>query len=449
MVRLLYVIKNAKLFIGGEFIEGSIVIEGRIIKALTKDEVKYVGKADKVFDAKGLPLIPGGIDIHAHIYDPDYIHHEDFITGTTAAAFGGITTVFDMPLRMYVDDPSKFDIKLKEGLRNSLVNFGIHAGMMNEKNWFNIEKLAYKGVIGFKIFTCKPFKSSDEGIIRIMEELKRFNRVAFVHAEDDLLIDLGLEAVKGRSDPLAHHEARSDVAEAVAINRVIMFGKNVGVHVHIAHVSSGLGAEMIRVAKSLKINVTAETCPQYLYFSRDDVVRFGNYLKITPSLKNKDDVRALWEAVKDGTIDAIASDHAPAPREEKEVGVWEAWGGIPVIELIIPFMYTFGVKRGYIDFKRFVEVISAGPAKSMHIYPQKGSERPGSDADLVVLDVNTCRKVKASELHHKVDWCPFEGIEMCGWPLHVFVCGEPIVLDRELVGKPGVGKYVGILPFES
>ena len=439
----LIIIKNGYIYFNDSLIEGSIIIDSGKIEGIVKDYSLYINRADKVIDAKGLPITPGGIDVHAHIYDPDYTHHEDWFTGTRAAAFGGITTVFDMPLRLYVDDIDKLRLKVENGLKNAIINFGVHAGMMGENNLSNIPGLALNGVVGFKVFTVKPFKASDNAIVKIMELVRSYNGVVMVHAEDDALIDKGLERVAGRNDPLAHHEARSDLAEATAIAKVGFYELSTSTHVHIVHTSSKIGAETIGYLKNLGARITAETCPQYLFFTRDDVRKWGNYLKITPSLKTRHDVEGLWRALANGVIDVVASDHAPSPREEKETDVWSAWGGIPVIELIIPFIYTYGVSRNKLSFNRFVEVVSVNPAKIMNLYPHKGLIAPGSDADIVVLDTRYCTKVDPAKLHHKVDWNPFEGLEMCGWPLHVIVNGKPVIEDRELVAKPGSGKFVG------
>ncbi len=436
-------IRDARLYYGGEFVEASVLVEDGVVKAIVRDGDRYVGVVDRVVDAHGLPLVPGGIDFHAHIYDPDYTHHEEWVSGSLAAVYGGITTVFDMPLRMFVDNVDKLKIKISRGLQDSYINFGVHAGMMRDDNLGNIPGLARHGVVGFKVFTLKPWSVSDHGLLEIMELVKEYDRVVIVHAEDDALIDYGLKSVEGRHDPLAHHEARSDLAEAVAVAKVGWYAKAIGVHLHIAHVTSGLEMETIDFLKSHGVWVTCETCPQYLYFTRDDVGKWGNYLKCAPSLKTRGDVEALWSGLASGVIDIVASDHAPSPRDEKEVDVWEAWGGLPVIELIIPLVYTFGVKQSRMGFDKFIEVVSTNPAKIARLYPRKGLIAPGSDADLVVLDINSCRKVRAEKLHHKVDWCPFEGIEMCGWPRHVVVNGELVIEDGELVGKRGVGRYVG------
>ena len=361
-------IRNAKLLVNGDFIEASIVINNSCIQAIIKDSERYIHRVDKVVDAKGLPVIPGGIDIHAHIYDPDYTHHEDWKTGSLAAAFGGLTTIYDMPLRMFVDSVDKLKLKIEAGLRDSYVNFGIHAGMMRGDNLASIPDLSKEGVVGYKVFTLgKEWMANDHDILRIMELVRDHNGMVMVHAEDHALVEHGLQLVKGRNDPLAHHEARSDFAEALAIAKVGYYASYTLSHVHIVHLTSMLGVYMVEHLWLMGTMITAETCPQYLYFTRDDVNKWGNYLKIAPSLKTRIDVEALWDAVARGVVDAITSDHAPAPREEKETDVWSAWGGIPVIELIVPFMYTFGVRQGRIDFNRFRDKIVYYPTSDLGV----------------------------------------------------------------------------------
>ncbi len=438
-------IRDVHTVIKGEIVLASILVVDGKIAALAKDPSKFRG-IDEVINGSGLLALPGGIDIHAHIYDPDYTHHEDFRSGTIAAIYGGITTVFDMPLRLYVDNVDVLKIKVSEGLRNSFANFGVLAGMMNEGNIRNIQMLRKEGVRGFKLFTCKPFRPKDESAIaEVISKVSRSKALTIVHAEDDILIDYLVNYFKreGRNEPIIHHLSRPPEAEASAIARVIEVARYLDARVHIAHVSSALGAKVIKEAKASGIKVTAETCPQYLYFTRDDVAKWGNYLKITPSLKSRSDVNHLWQSLADGTIDVVASDHAPSPRDEKELDVWSAWGGIPVIEVMLPFVFTYGVKKlGVLTIERFIEVTSEKPAKIIDLYPAKGSIMPGSDADIVVIDPNRYVKVTADSLHHKVDWTPFEGMLLTGWPRYVVVNGRLLLSDGELVEENRLVRYV-------
>ncbi len=431
---------------GNDVILASIIVHGEKIEAIVKDYKPYLTKVDQVINARGLIAVPGGIDIHAHIYDPQYTHHEDFKSGTLAALYGGVTTVFDMPLRVYVDNEEVLKDKIDEGLKNSYVNFGIHAGMVNEDNLNRMSKLKELGVHAFKIFTCKPFRpKTDEGIVKAMKYVHEIGGLPFIHAEDDALIDHLVNKFKseGRSDPLAHHESRPAEAEAMAIKRVLRISEYFNIRVHIAHVSSSMGAQEIEDAKGRGVRVTAETCPQYLYFTKDDVRRWGNYLKMNPSLKSREDVNALWRYLASGVIDAVASDNAPAPRDQKEVDVWSAWGGIPNIEVMFPLVFTIGVKKlGILTIERYVDVTARNPARIMGIWPMKGDISPGFDADIALLDRDRCFKVTADKLHHKVDWSPFEGLELCGWPRYVLVNGKLLLSEGEVLEENRAPKYV-------
>ncbi len=441
-------IRGARVLIKGNYLrEANIhVADDKVVKISTHDTELTVNRYDKVIDAKGLIAVPGGIEIHAHIYDPDYTHHEDFFTGSLAAAYGSITTIYDMPLRMYVEDLKTLEIKVKEGLRNSVINFGIIAGMMNEKNIGNIKQLRDAGVKAFKLFTCKPFRpASDAGITKVIEAVNSNDGTVMIHAEDDAILNYLAEKYRRlrRDDPVAHHESRPAEAEASAVARVLIIAKMLSMRVHFAHISAGLSVRLIRKAKEAGVQVTAETCPHYLLFTKDDVMKWGNYLKMNPALKTKDDVRELWRALADGTIDAVTSDHAPSPRDEKEVDVWSAWGGVPGVETMFPAIFTYGIKRlGLLTIERYVEVTSTNPAKIMGIYPRKGTLVVGSDADIALIDPNLTIKVRPDVLHHKVDWTPYEGMELCGWAKHLIVNGKVVIEDREFIRENVSPRYV-------
>jgi len=202
------VIKNIKYPLGGnDLTEALIIIDNGIISEISK--IEYPSSYDLVIDGRGTLALPGGIDIHAHVYDPSYTHHEDFRSGSIAAAFGGITTFYDMPLRMYVQDERSLRIKVDAGLHDSLVNFSVIAGMMNEANLKNVRALRSAGVKAFKLFTCKPFRPKyDKTFTEVIKDVNKNKGVTMIHAEDDALIDYIVDEFKkeGRNDPLAHHD---------------------------------------------------------------------------------------------------------------------------------------------------------------------------------------------------------------------------------------------------
>ncbi|OYT38590.1 MAG: amidohydrolase [Desulfurococcales archaeon ex4484_58] len=431
-------IRNVKLWFN-DFIESNVLVENGVVREISKREFEDV---DLVIDGGSQVLLPGGIDIHAHIYDPEYVDHEDWGSGSLASLYGGLTTVYDMPLRVYVDNVDILKEKIGVASRDSYVNFGIIAGFMNRSNIKNVKELADHGVRGFKVFTARPFKPDENDYLYILDAIKSVDGVAIIHAEDDAFIDYGESKYRDRDDPLAYHMHRSGYAEASAILRIGYMGLETETHIHIAHLSSGEGVYALKYLKSRGAKITAEVCPHHLFFTREDSKKYGGYLKLAPTLKTKNDVEELWRALANGLIDAYVSDNAPSPRDLKEKSIWEAWGGIPNLEIMIPFLYTYGVKSGRLSFDRFIKVIAENPAKIMGIYPRKGTICIGCDADLVVIDTRKPLKYKAEEHHHKVDWSPWDGFEFYGYPIHVLINGKPMIIDRELIGRPGSGKYI-------
>jgi dihydroorotase (multifunctional complex type) len=432
-------LRNARIFTGRDFVEGNILIEGGKIIEISKRE----HPADKVIDAEGQPVVPGGIDIHAHVYDPDYTQNEDWKSGSLAGAYGGITTLIDMPLRVYVDNLDVLRKKIEEAKKNSYVNYGVTGGFVNGRNKDAVTLLAREGVKTFKVFTARPFRAEDHDIPDIFEQISNVNGVAIVHAEDDALIELGERKYRSFDNPLYYHLHRTDNAEALAILKVGFYAYETNTQLHIAHLSSAKGLEAVTFVRRYYGRVTVETCPHYLYFTRDDTLRLGNYIKVAPTLKTQVDRESLWRGLDTGAIDVYASDNAPAPRPEKEKDAWSAWGGIPNLEIMMPFLYTFGVEGRRITFETFVNVTSRNPSRVLGLYPVKGELAVGSDGDIVVLETRKPRRISASTHHHKIDWTPWEGLELKGHPLHLLVNGSILIEKGELVGEPGRGVYVG------
>jgi len=435
------VLKNVKIPLNGYLVEGHIYIENGLIASIGKREYS----ADVVIDGEGQLVVPGGIDLHAHIYDPEYVENEDWETGSLAAAYGGITTLIDMPLETSVDNIDVLEHKLREAQRNSYVNYGITGGFINKRNYSMIQVLRARGVKTFKFFTCKPFKIEDDAIIPALSEIKRNNAIAVFHAEDEELINYWESKYKGISDIVAYHSSRTEATEASAILRIGIYAFETNTPIHIAHLSSRLGLEAILWLKKLGVKLTSEVCPHHLYFTREDSRRFGNYLKLAPTLKTSEDIKTLWMGLSKGVIEIYASDNAPAPRSMKEIDTWSAWSGIPNLEIMGPFLYTFGVLENRITLSKFIDVFARNPAKLLGVYPLLGEILVGSRADLYVLETRRTRKISSNTHHHKVDWTPWEGFELKGAPLHLIVGGNIIIEKGELVGKPGVGIYVGDL----
>ncbi|MEM4451706.1 MAG: dihydroorotase family protein [Thermosphaera sp.] len=436
-----FLIKNVKIPVGGELVEGSILIENKYITAISKKDFQ----ADFVLDGKGFLAIPGGIDIHAHVYDPEKLDHEDWTTGSLAAVYGGITTIVDMPLRVFVDNISRAMEKIESAKRHSYVNFGITGGFLNDRNYGSIDELFKIGIRTFKIFTCRPFTTTEQSLARIFKKASTKNVVLIAHAEDEGILTIREEEYKSQNDIEAYHLSRDGLAEAAAIMKLGYYSLETGASLHIAHLSSKEGVESLEFLRKRNAKITSETCPHYLFFTREDSKKYGTFLKMAPTLKTSVDREVLWKALSEGIIDVYASDNAPSPRELKETDVWSAWGGIPNLEIMGPFLFTYGVLQRRISLHRFITVFSRNPAKLLNVYPTLGELAVGSVADIVVLNTREPRTISSRNHHHKVDWTPWEGTTLYGHSYHAVVSGELVLEEGELVGRPGDKLYIGFI----
>ena len=444
-------VKNAKIAMANGVIEGCIAVEGGVIVSLCRESA--APRADEVLDVGGRLVLPGVIDAHAHLHDEQFLHREDFSTGTFAAAAGGITTVIEMPLTTPIDRPSVIREKIGRGEALSHVDFSLHAGMMNEENLANIAEISRLGVRSFKVFTCKPYGVGDETILEIMDAACQNSALVNFHAENEGMISFTEKRLRryGRADPLAHHEARPGLAEEEAITRVAFMAELLGARVHISHVSGAYGVDAVERAKRRGVHITAETCPHYLHFTKLDSLRQGPYLKVNPPLRDRSDIARLWKGLAEGTIDMVTSEHAPGTREEKEVGwsdIWSAWGGLPSIETMLPLLLNHGVNGGLISLERLVRITSLNPAKAFGLYGVKGDLAPGFHADFVVVDLKLERVVSSDHLHYKVGWCPYEGLRLRGWPVLTVLRGKVIYDGESITVRKGYGRFTPMAPIK-
>jgi allantoinase len=440
-------VENGKVLRSGRLVKANIVIENGTIKSvgITKPRM-----AHRRIDAKGRLILPGLVDGHAHLHDPAFTNREDFTTGTAAAAAGGVTSVVEMVLSTPVDTPERVKDKIELGKRYSLIDFSLHGGMMNLNNLPNIAAIASIGVRSFKTFTCRPYYADDHALMSLMRETSMRKSILNVHGEDEQTANENFDRLtaEGRKDPMAHAEWKPNVAEERAVRKVVEFSRTLKARVHISHISTREGVEIVRKNKRRRVRVTAETCPHYLTFTRGDMKKQGPYLKMNPSLKGPRDVQALWKGLRDGTIDMVTSEHAPGERAEKEVGwadIWKAWGGVPAIETMLPVLLSEGVNKRRISLTALQRVCCENPAKVFGLYPRKGVIQKGADADLVIVDLKIRRKVRAEDLHYKVGWTPYEGWTLKGWPMMTIRRGEPLYEDEQVIGKPGAAEFLPML----
>jgi len=397
-------------------------------------------EADKVIDASGLIVLPGVIDVHVHMRDPGATYKEDFRSGTAAAAAGGVTTIFDMPNNATpTEDVEALRTKARAADERALVDYALY-GALTRGNSTEMIPLVYAGVVGFKWYmaetTGKVAPPPEEELHKDLALLGKAGRRVSVHAEDDQIVQKRISRLMemGRSDAVAHYESRPEIAEEKAVRRAISLAREARCNLHIAHLSSSAGARAVRVAKRSRrgggSGVTAETCPQYLMLDKDDYARKGSMMKCNPSIKRKEDRLALWTAVRDGTVDMIATDHAPHTIEEKTSGtsIFEQASGFPGLETSVALMLTC-VNRGLLSLSRYVRLTSEGPAKAWGLYPKKGSITIGADADFTIVDTNREWRIDPASFVSKAKYSPFEGFKAKGAAVYTIVRGG-VVMDH-------------------
>jgi allantoinase len=434
---------------------GTVVLEDKALRAdiftengkITRIAKKITATADEVVDASAKLVLPGVVDVHAHISDPDFTHREDFKSGTRAAAAGGVTTVVDMVLKTPVDTPQAATEKIERGTREALVDFSLHAGMMNSSNIANIGALTEMGICSFKAFMCSPYYVDRSTLLALMQGTVPFRAITNVHAEDEELSNQLTAKLKRehRVDPIAHNESKPNAVEEKAIKEAIELAKTARGKLHISHISTSEGVSLVAATKRQKVRVSAETCPHYLTLTRADVLKLGPYLKMSPPLKLEADVVALWRGLANGTVDMISSEHAPGEADEKEIGwenIWDAWGGVPSIETMLPIMLSEGVNKKRITLQKLAQVMSENPARRFGLYPRKGHIAVGADGDFTMVDLSIEKKVKASELHYKVGWTPYEGWILKGWPTATVIRGQIVMKDGQILAKEGRAQFV-------
>ncbi|MCL2822975.1 MAG: allantoinase AllB [Polyangiaceae bacterium] len=413
-------------------------------------------------DIAGAWLLPGAIDGHVHFDDPGFTHREDFASGTRAAAAGGVTTVVDMPCTSIppVTDGGSFDNKLAEISSKAYVDFKLWGGVRGNDfqdvgadadfGTHRLDELRDRGVRSIKTYLVSGMDTfadlTQEQLLHVLVEANRRGMLVGVHAEDKQRVIQGVrEHADDLTDPLAYARSRDADAEAAGVATCVELAARTGASLHVVHLACAKGVNLIREAKACGVPISTETCPHYLAFTEHDLARLGGLLKTAPVVKKNEDRDALWAGIADGTIDMIATDHAPGeyPREKTTGSIWTDYGGVPGVELLLSYVMSAGVSTGRISLSRAVEVLCEAPAR-IHSLPAKGRLEPGADADLVVFDPESVWTVRAAELHTRQKYTPFEGMEMRGRVCSTYVRGVQVYdAARGIVGVPR-GRLVAI-----
>ena len=439
-------IKGGKVVFGDVIREVDIGVEnGKIVGFYT---ATHSPEADEVVDAGGLIVLPGAIDVHPHIYDPELMgDRDDYDYATGAGAIGGLTSIVEMPTSTPCLSVERIKLKIEHGEEKCYVDFGLHGGNVRTIDDFKeIDELIKLGVISYKVFTCEPYTTDDYAIFTLMSKLKGIG-VVMAHSENEGIIRGETEKLKsmGRKDPRAHHEGRPMVAEEEAITKLSIFAHRSGGSIHIVHMTSKFGVEAVRRGKLEGIDITAETCPHYLVFSIDDVDRLGPYLKTNPPFRDKESVVALWGGLRDGTVDMVTSEHFPTFKSQREVGwedIWKVPSGLPGIETFFTIVFSEGYNKGRLSLFDLKKVLSINPAKRFGLHPRKGDLLIGADADIILVDPDEEWTIKAEKLHMRSDWSPFEGLKVKGRVKRTIIRGTTVFDGENLCVKPGFGEYI-------
>jgi allantoinase len=441
----------------GVFAADIALAEGRIA-ALAEPGTLH-GSAETEVNANGLLVLPGAIDIHFHCRTPGYDERGDFHTETRAAAAGGVTTVFEMPISTPgCATPETFRNRRSFIERQAIIDVGLY-GAPGTLNHADVLEMAAEGAIAYKIFMHRaPLGRDDEFIgICLTEDdqlyealrlVRETGRRLVVHAESDSMLEawIGRLRAAGRTDLQAHNESRPPVVEAVAVARLLALAEDLRAPVHIAHVSCIQALALIRRARRDGVDVTAETCPHYLFFDADDYLRLGPYAKVNPPIRSREHQEALWGGLHDGTLDIVTTDHSTFLVAEKERGwedIWRAPSGAPGVQTLVPGLITAAVE-GRLRLPDVVRLIAGAPARLFGLAPYKGAILPGADADLCLYDPRTTTILtqdrllsQAAAIDHLYADRPFQGSVVA-----TYSRGRCVFRNGEILAAPGSGRFL-------
>ncbi len=432
------------------------VTDGRF-SAVTPPGTLAGSAAAEVIDAAGLWLLPGFIDPHVHCRAPDHPEREDFASGSAACAAAGITTFLEMPIAdVGVDRVEVFERRRQLAEAQAHVDFGLYAAA-GSLDAATVHALADAGACGFKIFTLqvpearRPSFSgicltNEADILQALRLIAETGLICAVHAENDDLLAAGYRSARelGLQGAAAHAHAHSPAAEAMAVAWLTVLAEASGAQVHIVHITSAWALEYLRFAQRRGVPISGETCPHYLLFDDQDFMRHGTWAKIAPPLRSRADQEALWQALRDGTLDFIASDHAPFLPHEKDLpDILATPSGLPNLEAFPPLMLSAALE-GRLPFNQMVGLLTGGAARRYGLAPQKGVIQPGADADIVFYDpeatsrIDTTRWFSRSRGSARV----FHDMPYRGRIQRTIVRGRTVFQDGHLVGSSGYGRLV-------
>jgi dihydropyrimidinase len=426
-----------------------VCVRGCKIARVGETTIRSRSLAKKVVDAAGCLVMPGAVDPHVHFalsIGPGMRTADDFDSGTRAAAAGGVTTVIDYTTPAPGQRPlSAFEERRKLADAQAHIDYRLHNVLIGwEPSWADdLKSLAKMGATSVKLFTIyadRGWQADDGMMYQVMEACRELGIVVCVHAENDSLIELYTSrTLNQRHGALGLALSRPPIVEEEAVARVILLAEATGARLHLVHLSTRRAAELVGEARRMGLPVSGETCPQYLALDQALLGgQDGHLWGCCPPLREADDREGLGKAIKKGFLSAVATDHCTFTRKQKDTWAGDFQKipyGLPGVETSLAVTYTLGPARGNISPAHWAKIHTEGPARLFGLYPQKGSLKKGSDADILVWDPNVTRTIRAKDLQTACDWNPYEGMKLRGIARHVFLRGTEVATQGHYTGE--------------
>jgi dihydropyrimidinase len=449
-------IVNGRVVTATDTVDADVAISGGKITGVGQNLPRENTRT--VVDAAGKLVLPGGIDVHTHLDMPfgGTTSADDFETGTRAAAFGGTTTLIDFAIQYKGQTlRTAFDTWMQKASSKAVCDYAFHCIItdIGGTQLDEMNALVREGVTSFKLFMAYPgvFMLDDASIFKALRVTSKNGGMICMHAENGGAIDVIVQQAlaEGKTAPKYHALTRPTTAEAEATSRAIALAEMAGSPLYIVHLSCNDALEKVREARDRGLPVYAETCPQYLYLSLEnmDAPGFeGAKYVFTPPLREKWHQEKLWNGLKRDHLQVVSTDHCPfCFKEQKELGkddFTKIPNGGPGVEHRMSLIYSGGVASGRFSANRFVELVSTTPAKLFGLYPRKGTIAAGSDADIVIFDPQRKHTISAATHHMRVDYSMFEGIEVTGVTDTVLSRGKVVIQGDKFLGRAGAGEFL-------
>ncbi|WP_102227186.1 dihydropyrimidinase [Acidimangrovimonas sediminis] len=457
------VIRGGRIVTATDDYTADIGIRGGRIAAIAEG----LPRAEDEIDATGRLVLPGGVETHCHIAQESssgIMTADDYYTGSVSAAFGGNSSFVPFAAQQRgMGIKETLDLYDSRAGAKSVIDYSYHLIVSDPTEAVVAElPVAFeRGVTSFKVFmTYDLMKIGDGQFLDILSLARAHGAITMVHAENnDMIKWMSARLLEGgHTAPRYHAISHPALAEAEAINRAISLARLVDAALFIVHVSTPEGAEIVRRARHEGAKVFAETCPQYLFLTRDDLDRpgmEGAKFMCSPPVRDTATQEVLWRHVQSGTFVAVSSDHAPYRYDEsgklmagESASFKQIANGMPGLALRLPLLFSEGVRRGRISLHDFVALTATNAARTFGLMPRKGTIAVGSDADIAIWDPEETRTVTAADQHDAMDYTPFEGQELTGWPVTVLTRGRRIVENGELRASPGDGEFLRRKPVD-